>query len=270
MASLSELREWEREAHGYWLDSHIGIGVPTGTIAAFAASSCPSGWTEYTPARGRFLRGVDNGAGNDPAGTRAPGNVQADEFESHTHDTQIPLDNASGGNKYKTSFGATTAANRITTATGGTETRPKNVAVTFCTYAGFESAVATGITTLGGLSDVSVGGATNGQVLTYSGGTWIASAPAGAAAAASSTGAIQFNSANALGGDTANLYWDDANNRLGIGTQTPSGTLTVTGNAVVSGTVQVAGGSNETCTAGKLGTIRFNPTTGAPQICVQR
>ena len=32
---------------------NIGIGVPTGTIAAFAASSCPNGWSEYTalPAR---------------------------------------------------------------------------------------------------------------------------------------------------------------------------------------------------------------------------
>lgn len=58
--------------------------------------------------------------------------------------------------------------------------------------------------------------------------------------------------------------------QLGIGTTAPSATLTVSGSAIISGTVQVAGAATETCTPGKLGTIRFNPVTGAPQICVQR
>ncbi|MCV0371891.1 MAG: hypothetical protein K5845_20930, partial [Filomicrobium sp.] len=58
---------------------NIGIGVPGGTIAAFEAVSCPAGWSEYTPARGRFLRGIDTlAAGIDPSGTRAPGNIQED------------------------------------------------------------------------------------------------------------------------------------------------------------------------------------------------
>ncbi|MDQ8699250.1 hypothetical protein [Hyphomicrobium sp. LHD-15] len=57
---------------------------------------------------------------------------------------------------------------------------------------------------------------------------------------------------------------------IGIGTTTPSATLTVSGSAIISGTVQVAGTGNEACTPGTLGTIRFNPVTGAPQICVQR
>lgn len=74
---------------------NIGIGVPTGTISAISASSCPSGWTEYTPARGPFLRGIDNGAGNDPDGTRAPGNAQADGIKTHT--INIP-DYSGGGN----------------------------------------------------------------------------------------------------------------------------------------------------------------------------
>jgi len=59
-------------------------GVPTGTIMAFAGT-CPAGWTEYTAARGRFLRGIDNGAGNDPDGTRAAGATQADMVGPHTH-----------------------------------------------------------------------------------------------------------------------------------------------------------------------------------------
>lgn len=55
------------------------------------------------------------------------------------------------------------------------------------------------------------------------------STTAGASTAASSTGAIQFNSGNAFAGDTPNFFWDDANNRLGIGTSTPSNPLHIIG-----------------------------------------
>lgn len=109
------------------------------------ATSCPSGWSEYTNARGRFLRGIDNGAGNDPAGTRAPGNIQADDLKSHTHETYTDNSTAyvvgTGGYR-ATSAGA--AAPDISSATGGSETRPKNVAVTFCRYNGYASSDMTG------------------------------------------------------------------------------------------------------------------------------
>lgn len=80
----------------------------------------------------------------------------------------------------------------------------------------------------------------------------------------SNTGKVIFRS---NGGDRVAI--DNAGN-VGIGTTAPSATLTVSGSAIVSGTVQVAGTGNEACTPGTLGTIRFNPVTGAPQICVQR
>ncbi|MCZ8323112.1 MAG: hypothetical protein O9296_16260 [Novosphingobium sp.] len=64
--------------------------VPTGAVMAFDLTACPSGWSEYTAARGRFLRGIDNGAGNDPAGTRAPGDIQADALGSHLHSVDPP------------------------------------------------------------------------------------------------------------------------------------------------------------------------------------
>jgi hypothetical protein len=48
-----------------------------------------------------------------------------------------------------------------------------------------------------------------------------------AATAAGSTGAIQFNNSNALAADTSNLFWDDTNNRLGIGTTSPSQKLQI-------------------------------------------
>jgi hypothetical protein len=106
-------------------------GIPSGLIAAFASTTCPSGWSEYTAARGRFLRGIDNGAGVDPSGTRTPGATQDDELKSHTHLTYAAgwlEDTGTTGTSRWVGHGAETN----TTATGGAETRPKNVAVLFC------------------------------------------------------------------------------------------------------------------------------------------
>lgn len=65
----------------------VGGGVPAGAIMAFNLTSCPSGWSDYTPAYGRFLRGIDQTGVTtvDPSGKRAPGNIQADAFASHSH-----------------------------------------------------------------------------------------------------------------------------------------------------------------------------------------
>lgn len=79
------------------------------------------------------------------------------------------------------------------------------------------------------------------QVCTGSGWKSLASGTtAGTATTASSTGAIQFNSNNQLAGDTSNLYWDIANNRLGVGTNTPRQTLHVSGSFIVSTSAQDA------------------------------
>lgn len=110
-----------------------GGGVPTGAVMAFALTTCPAGWSEYTPARGRFLRGIDNGAGNDPSGTRTVGNVQADALKSHTH--AVYTDNST---LYVVGTGGKRAASEgdalpdESGSAGGAETRPKNVAVLFC------------------------------------------------------------------------------------------------------------------------------------------
>ncbi len=88
--------------------------------------------------RGQFLRGLDEGAGNDPdAAARTDrgdgqtgdkvGTKQADEFDSHTHttivNTQIGVANG----------GTATAAfsTGATGARGGNETRPVNVYVQY-------------------------------------------------------------------------------------------------------------------------------------------
>lgn len=72
----------------------LGAGVPNGTIAAFQSTTCPAGWVEYVAARGQFLRGIDNGAGIDPSGTRTPGSTQLDSNKSHAHTATSSADGA--------------------------------------------------------------------------------------------------------------------------------------------------------------------------------
>ncbi len=123
----------------------ISGGTPTGAIMAFDLATCPTGWSEYTPARGRFLRGIDNGAGNDPSGTRVAGNVQADAFQGHWHDFWSQQNSTAGSttggyltdytNQSKNNYNkARDAASDGTNGTPrtATETRPKNVAVLYC------------------------------------------------------------------------------------------------------------------------------------------
>lgn len=159
-------------------------GVPVGSIQAYAGESLPTGWLECNGAlmnvagspdlfgaigyawggssgdgvfnlpdlRGRFLRGHDNGAGNDPNRlTRtesadggntgdAVGTLQGDELKGHTHSYVIALgdnndDNAappaaSDGSLQGVNYNGTTASS------GGLETRPKNAAVKFIIRAG--------------------------------------------------------------------------------------------------------------------------------------
>ncbi len=185
---------------------NIGIGVPTGSIVAFAASSCPNGWSEYTASRGRFLRGIDNGAGLDPSGTRVPGGQQADTLQDHGHKNNYTTNSSydgygNAGHGWNSNFatayregtsdvnppfiqGVSTYA--PTGATGAprvsSETRPVNVAVTFCQYNGFQIQLVTGIATLASLSDVSVAGAVSGSVLSYNGSSWVAGTGGAAAA----------------------------------------------------------------------------------------
>lgn len=145
--------------------------VPTGSILPFGGTSAPTGYlmcdgssvsrttfaalftaisvnfgqgdgvnTFNVPDfRGRFLRGTDNGAGNDPdAGSRSQmasggntgdnvGSIQLDELKSHTHTYNVdPASGATSGLAFS-SNGST----RSTQATGGNETRPKNANVNY-------------------------------------------------------------------------------------------------------------------------------------------
>lgn len=75
--------------------------------------------------RGEFIRGWDDSRGIDAA--RVFGSYQADEFKSHTH-SQLYL-----GSGTAVGTGASYGnANLATGATGGTETRPRNIALLAC------------------------------------------------------------------------------------------------------------------------------------------
>ena len=54
------------------------------------------------------------------------------------------------------------------------------------------------------------------------------------------SGAIQFSNGSAFASDAANLFWDDTNNRLGVGTNAPASQLEIKGNSDAS--FQISGG----------------------------
>ncbi|NTB05785.1 tail fiber domain-containing protein [Agrobacterium tumefaciens] len=212
----------------------MGVGIPAGTISAFASTTCPTGWSEYTPARGRFLRGIDNGAGNDASGNRAPGAVQADLIGSHNHPFTDGADWRVNGGTGSTFGLPETGQNYVGTTnragvvgySGGAETRPKNVAVTFCQF----------------------NGTSNGWNNPLSGGSTV---PGG------STSQIQYNTSGSFDGN-AGLTWTNAAQRLSA-TNISTTALTVNGIAITGTAEGDRISSNTTSVVAETsGLIRIN------------
>lgn len=141
--------------------SSSGIGsIPTGAVMAFNLISCPSGWalsdgTNGTrDLRGMFVRGF--GTSTDGTASGAFGQKQNDAFDSHSHtgttnsagahthgydSWSVNNDGTAGSNdanagdsaivRTTNSGGAHTHA-FTTNSTGGSETRPDNVALLYC------------------------------------------------------------------------------------------------------------------------------------------
>ena len=145
----------------------IARAVPPGAVQPFAMSTVPTGWlacngqlvsraaypalfsaigTTYSVGdgsttfgvpelRGEFIRGLDQGRGVDAG--RAIGSAQADEIKLHDHELAYGF---GGGESIasQVAFDAFTAQGderRISGAVigrGGTETRPRNVALAYC------------------------------------------------------------------------------------------------------------------------------------------
>ena len=106
-------------------------------FTALGGESSPYGHTLTTftlpDLRGEFIRGWDNGRGIDTG--RALGSTQTDDFKSHQHYSswgeawagpygQSPVNGYTGSNKTDNDNYAW-----LTSAVGGTETRPKNIAL---------------------------------------------------------------------------------------------------------------------------------------------
>jgi microcystin-dependent protein len=149
------------------LNSSVTL-VPTGAVMPFAMNSAPSGWlpadgAEYSKTdiyanlfnaigtiygetngsgaagtthfrvpdlRGYFVRGF--GTNSDTTASGTFGTKQADEFKSHSH--QVRQAGVSVG-YFANAFGIGDGGTSIgynTEATGGTETRPKNIALLYC------------------------------------------------------------------------------------------------------------------------------------------
>ena len=81
--------------------------------------------------RGQFVRGWSNNSAQDPGGPRAPGSYQGFMIQSHSHTFAGPRQFAPFGQYQRTTWEYETPGNRSTDATGGAETRPKNIAMAF-------------------------------------------------------------------------------------------------------------------------------------------
>lgn len=81
-------------------------------------------------ARGLFFRGKNNGRSadswQDPGGERLLGSKQVDDFKSHTHSY---VHRSAGPNRSDGTVDWASLGNGTTGATGGDETRPRNIAV---------------------------------------------------------------------------------------------------------------------------------------------
>ena len=142
--------------------SSIGVNgtAATGSVQFFAASTPPDGWIKCNGAavsntayaalwgvigstyntggeaagtfrvpdlRGEFARGWDDGRGLDAG--RVFGSAQLDDFKSHNHSFGF-ANRGLGADSCGTGYSGT--ATYVTSTVGGTETRPKNVALLAC------------------------------------------------------------------------------------------------------------------------------------------
>lgn len=155
------------DGNGMWV-SAPQTGVPSGAVMAFAMSTPPNGWLEcdgtaisrivyaslfnsigtsygagngsttfnLPDLRGEFVRGWDHGRGVDAG--RTFGSQQSDGIKSHSHPIRV---GTSDGSAPYYNYGLQSIRNGsyrsppnepFSLDTGGTETRPRNIALMYC------------------------------------------------------------------------------------------------------------------------------------------
>ena len=146
-----------------WVVQAASSSAPVGSIIAYAANSDPAdhfecdgaslntttfselfsviGYTyggsgsnfQLPDLRGEFIRGLDNGRGIDSG--RAMGSNQGDEFSSHIHNIKTYGFDDDGPTLVRNTGGDNAGAGNATlpsNSQGGSETRPRNVALVYC------------------------------------------------------------------------------------------------------------------------------------------
>jgi microcystin-dependent protein len=119
-----------------WLKANGAAVSRTTYSALFAAISTTFGAGDGSTTfnlpdlRGEFIRGFDDGRSVDPG--RGFGSWQADAFRSHRHDLNIFRGNTEGGSYAEDASNTNPQAQNYTGYEGGTETRPRNVALLAC------------------------------------------------------------------------------------------------------------------------------------------
>ncbi|NPE26519.1 tail fiber protein [Methanococcoides sp. SA1] len=117
-----------------------GAGVPVGAIMAFYSASCPSGWVLANGAsgtpdlRGSFVRGM-YGNQNDRDVSRSLGSYQADALQTHTHQSINKASNTAYTNIKSDRPDLSVRDSQSSGVSGArtsSETRPRNVALTYC------------------------------------------------------------------------------------------------------------------------------------------
>jgi microcystin-dependent protein len=163
--------DWHIPINGNWdkIDSSMkniaNRTCPTGSIIMYGAATAPAGWLECNgdavsrttysalfsvigttygsgdgtttfnlpDLRGEFIRGWDHGRGVDK--NRIFGSTQEDEIKSHNHSLRYTDYWQAGGSGSAPSYQSNVSEYRISTNTiqntGGTETRPRNVALIY-------------------------------------------------------------------------------------------------------------------------------------------
>lgn len=129
-----------------YVDAAVSTGVgsiqaiPSGLVAGFYSSTCPSGWilangVNSPDMRGVFMRGRDFGRGQNPDGDQGAGTYQVDALQDHTHGLNAAMQ-AGNGFGFSGSFGYSgayyNATNNMVSGNVASETRPRNVTLVMC------------------------------------------------------------------------------------------------------------------------------------------
>lgn len=131
-----------------YVDENAG-SAPMGAISAFNLASCPTGWiladggAGSPDLRGVFIRGLDLGRGIDVG--RILGSYQDDELESHRHGLSAGTVGLASGTGNHGGDMRSSKSGLSSNYFGGTETRPKNVALIYCMKVGSSPLATVGI-----------------------------------------------------------------------------------------------------------------------------